>query len=379
VAEKIIVCCRFSHEGIRVASHYLPRARALTTRAEALGATLCAWSALTMAFAWDPDGIEEAIDLATTLTGGAGDPGPGERSTSWACGIAQGEMEQLAEKGSRADLAWGMSLVVALALSRIAKYGEVLLHGSLTAVANGTVNTLDARSDSDVGFEARGLRLDRKNPWKVPRKASTPKLNAVRPPPPSPHELLIAALPPMRPRASTFPSIPESRYATPSSFDTEEVDPEALAARLMQLSKDALLCGDANSLERWSDGLMATGEKDSFAERMRAMARLARGRVGDALRALEAARTKAEVGPPAKRCQAALALAVGLAFAGRADEALLEGLDALARAREGKDDRASRACLAFLAKLFTSVGRHQDATHLTVAGVQLMSIPPAAR
>ncbi|MDB4995980.1 MAG: hypothetical protein JWM74_3412, partial [Myxococcaceae bacterium] len=128
MADKIVVCCRFSHEGIRGASatQYLPRARALTKRAEALGATLCAWSALTMAFAWDPDGLEEAVDLVTTLTGdaAAGDASPGEPAAPWACGIAQGELEQLADTGSRADLAWGTALVVALALSRIAKYGE---------------------------------------------------------------------------------------------------------------------------------------------------------------------------------------------------------------------------------------------------------------
>jgi hypothetical protein len=306
----------------------------------------------------------------------------------------------------------------------------VLVHGSLAAVANGTINTLDARTDADVGFEARGLRLDRKNPWKQRRKISTPNLDAVRPPPPPPPPLVVApppppvpqipaamaakpaaaapapsppappvgapppvpkpvmsgmpapvisALPPMRPRAQTFPSIPATRYSTPSSIDTEEVDPEALAARLMQLSKDALIGGDANSLEKWSEGLMATGEKDNFAERMRAMARLSSGRVGDALRALGTARKNADATTPTKRCQAALALAVGFAFAGRTDEALLEGLDALARAREGKDDRAARACLAFLAKLYTSVGRTADATHLSVAASHLMSIPPSAR
>ncbi len=190
---------------------------------------------------------------------------------------------------------------------------------------------------------------------------------------------VISALAPMRPRAQTFPSIPATRYSTPSSIDTEEVDPEALAARLMQLSKDALLGGDTDSLEKWSEGLMATGEKDNFAERMRAMARLSNGRVGDALCALGAARKNADSTTPTKRCQAALALAVGFAFAGRTDEALLEGLDALARAREGKDDRATRACLAFLAKLYTSVGRTADATHLSAAASQLVTIPPAAR
>jgi hypothetical protein len=45
-----------------------------------------------------------------------------------------------------------------------------------------------------------------------------------------------------------------------------------------------------------------------------------------------------------------------LCLAGRADEALLEGLDALARAREAKDPRAIDASLALLAKLYASAG-----------------------
>ncbi len=215
MADKIVVCCRFSHEGIRGAnaSHYLTRARALTTRAEALGATLCAWSALTMAFAWDPDGLEEAVDLVTTLTGDAGDASPGEPPTPWACGIAQGELEPLADTGSRADLAWGTALVIALALSRIAKYGEVLVHGSLAAVANGTLNTLDARTEADVGFEARGLRLDRKNPWQQRRKVSTPNLDAVRPPQPPPPPLVVAPPPPPMPQ---IPSPVATKPAAPA-------------------------------------------------------------------------------------------------------------------------------------------------------------------
>ena len=147
---------------------------------------------------------------------------------------------------------------------------------------------------------------------------------------------------------------------------------ESLAARLTQLAKEALLGGDAQSLERWSAGLKATGEKDSLANRMHAMARLSRGKVGDALRTLKQARRDVDGGPFAKRCQAALAYGVGLSFAGRYDEALLEGLDALARAREGGDDEAARACLAFLAKLFTRVNRVEEAT----AFRESVSLPP---
>jgi hypothetical protein len=67
------------------------------------------------------------------------------------------------------------------------------------------------------------------------------------------------------------------------------------------------------------------------------------------------------------RAQSALALGVGLAAANRPDEALLEALDALARAREGRDARAAGACLAFLAKLYGRVQRATDAEALTAA------------
>ena len=81
----------------------------------------------------------------------------------------------------------------------------------------------------------------------------------------------------------------------------------------------------------------------------------------------------------ALRCQTSLALAVALAVAGRPDDALLEAMDALARARQissaaaasgaGPDDRAVRACLAFLAKLYTSVGRPEEGEKLRQASL----------
>ncbi len=452
MAEKIVVCCRMPPEGIRgpLSGTYLTRARALTQRAEALGATLAAWSALTLAFAFDVDGLEEAIDLAIALSTGTADA-----ASAWASGIAQGELEALAETGARADLAWGIPLVQALALSRMAKVGEVLLHTSLTAAGDGTLNTVGAHDDHDIGFEARGLKLDCKSPWAKrpssggaprkppplpPRAHSSASMRAAAPvtatPPPAPVAATpppvppapkapaaesshkpsvprVVAAPPLptsaapsnprstgvvpvvpsarstgpippgvvvvppepakvstapngeAPRARSLSSIPPNRYPTLSTLDVDEVDPEALAARMMQLSRDALLGGDAQALERWSEGLKATGENDGFAERMRAIARLSRGKVGDALRALETARRSAEGAPAAKRCQASLALAVGLAFAGRSDEALLEAMDALARAREGGDAKAEGACLAFLAKLYRSVDRPDEAKRLS--------------
>jgi hypothetical protein len=97
---------------------------------------------------------------------------------------------------------------------------------------------------------------------------------------------------------------------------------------------------------------------------MRAMARLGRGDIGDALRVLR--RTRSELAPSdhRRRCQTSLALGLALSVAGRPQEALLEGMDALARARQIGDARGATACLAFLAKLYTSVQRPSEAERL---------------
>ncbi|WP_394850632.1 hypothetical protein LZC95_24640 [Pendulispora brunnea] len=342
MAEKIVICYRMSAAGARV---YLPRARELMQRAEALGATLVSWAALSLAFAWDSDAIEEAIHLAIT----ADEDTPPEEET-WACGIAQGEMEPLATSSSgarRADLAWGEPLVIALALSRVARGGEVLLHASVRAALEGLLNTQEPRLTSEAGVEVLGVPLDMDNPWKRGKGGQVPPSRSMR-------AVLPLVIPPV-----TTPLPRSVREAEPEEIETG--DAESLAARLTQLAKEALLGGDAQSLERWSAGLKATGERDSLANRMHAMARLSRGKVGDALRTLKQARRDADGAPPQKRCQAALALGVGLSFAGRYDDALLEGLDALARARESEDNEAVRACLAFLAKLFARVNRGNEA------------------
>jgi hypothetical protein len=140
-----------------------------------------------------------------------------------------------------------------------------------------------------------------------------------------------------------------------------------VAARIGELAKEALLADDVASLDRWVDGLRASGESPAFAERLGAMARLGRGDIGDALRVLR--RTRLELDPQdhQQRCQTSLALGVALSVAGRPEEALLETLDALARARQIKDERGARACLTFLAKLFSMTGRDADAERLRAA------------
>ncbi len=133
-----------------------------------------------------------------------------------------------------------------------------------------------------------------------------------------------------------------------------------IATRLGELAKEALLSSDNAALERWVDGLRASGESPMFTERLRALSRLGRGDIGDALRVLRRTRAALDPDDHKQRCQTSLALGVALSVAGRPQEALLEGMDALARARHAKDERGASACLAFLAKLFTSVGRPES-------------------
>jgi len=137
-----------------------------------------------------------------------------------------------------------------------------------------------------------------------------------------------------------------------------------IASRLGELAKEALLSGDNVSLERWAASLQASGESPVFTERMRAMARIVRGDIGDALRVLRRTRSALDPTDHALRCQTSLALGIALSVAGRPQDALLEGLDALARARQIGDPRAALACLAFLAKLFQSTGRAEEAARL---------------
>lgn len=303
---------------------YLARARALTRRAEALGAHLVAWGATTTVFAWDPDSMEEVILLATGLHDESVPP-----EAQWACGVAEGELESL----GRGNLAWGEPLLRAYSLSRIAQPGDVLLDAGVASLRNGELATAGVRSGVNLDRPTSGGRLDLRTPWlRAPGSA------------------------------------PADKGSEPGEA---ALDPEEFASRMVELGRHALVSGDMRAVARLSEGLRATGEHDALADRMRALARLSRGQIEEAIRALRQSRMLATSEGPAVQCQAALALALAMQTAGRPDEALLAGLDALARAREAKDSRAQAACLAFLAKLFARVGASGGAQKISGELVRL--------
>jgi hypothetical protein len=107
-------------------------------------------------------------------------------------------------------------------------------------------------------------------------------------------------------------------------------------------------------------------QRPALAERLQAMAKLARGETGDAIRRLRHAAEDALRAGSRDQCRTLLALAVALGAAGRQEEALLEALSALARARELGDAKGERACLLFLSRLSATAGHHDVAEAWTM-------------
>jgi len=118
----------------------------------------------------------------------------------------------------------------------------------------------------------------------------------------------------------------------------------------------ALREGDLATIDEIVGSLRAEASDSALADRLEAMAGLARGETGTPLGLLKNAKERAKDAGSAERCRAALALGIALAAAGRETDALLEALDALARAREAADARGERACSRFLAQLSRGAG-----------------------
>jgi hypothetical protein len=129
----------------------------------------------------------------------------------------------------------------------------------------------------------------------------------------------------------------------------------------------ALRKKDAASLQELAESVRSHAAPDA-AERLDAMASLANGRSGEALRRLRRAKEKASHEGPTAQCRAALALGVALASAGRSYEAALEGLEGISRARQGSDERGERACARFLAQIAHNLRDHASAEAWTLVG-----------
>ena len=329
---------------------YLTRARSMCSRGEALGGRLVGWSAALVAISWDLDSLEEALLLATSIREEAL-----TRERAWSCGMAEGELEPLAPDGARMQLAWGEALVAAASLARIARGGEVLVDGDVRAVRAGQLTLLGSRAATDAGQRVRGWRLDLEHPWKRAAEVdagadATDAYVAQLLEDPSSEEPLSEDPPSEDPVSSE--DLAGSTLETPAADFTAD---ELSTYEILQIVEAADASPPPPSHQRRGNPL---------AERIRSLARDETGGAMETLADLRRVRADADGGPPAARCQAALALAMGLALAGRPEEALLETVDALARAREADDTRAIGACMALLAKLYAGAGRTGEAAAL---------------
>lgn len=137
-------------------------------------------------------------------------------------------------------------------------------------------------------------------------------------------------------------------------FGTEE---PVTASRFVQAIRD----GDHAAVSELASEVRAEGGEPHIAARLDGMASLARGEITEALEQLRDAKQLAQGLSPAYRSRAALALSVALAAAGRPQDALLEALESLARAREADDRQGEHACARFLARLCETVAAAEAA------------------
>lgn len=167
------------------------------------------------------------------------------------------------------------------------------------------------------------------------------------------------------------PSLPEARAPTPipveETPDSERtiVDEGAGAERSAAPRSDIvdlLRSGDPERIVAWAQKAAEQEPvRARLAQRVRALAELHQGNRADAVRVLRVACEQARNMTAVEQSRSRLAFALGLASAGRSLEALLEGLEALSRAREAGDRLAERACVAFLRQLYEEQGQQSAA------------------
>jgi hypothetical protein len=249
-------------------------------------------------------------------------------------GDAEGALE-LGWRAAAAIRAVGLE-VTAGAFERFADHSDV------SALASRNLFTAQlemARAAPSVWPEARLSAPPPKPSWSRRPPAGAPPKPVARP----------------KPAALVGPAAPPASIRAPSMRAPSGAEGPPSAA------VDAFRKGDLEAVERMATQVRVDEGRTGLAERLQAMAKLARGETGDAIRSLRDAADEARRTASRDRCRAALALAVALAAASRHEEALIEALDALARAREFGDERGEHACLRFLSRLAATAGHHDVA------------------
>ncbi len=313
----IVVCFRWASLE-RSSAEQILEARRLAQQAAALGGALLCFGSLELAFGFHDDEHDEAIELVARGVLGASALGLSR------AGVSRGETHMLDEGDEPfLRLAWGDPILAAAALARTAEPGQALIDERL-ATSSPRIQVLDA--------QAREVRLG----GMVVRG-------------------LVLAL--ERPLADGAQS---SFDEAPAQLAETDEHSRAEGWEAVELAREAMQRGDADSLSSAIQALEAKGGHGELVQRLVGVLALSRGAREDGLRILRRA-AEAEQHPGA-RARAILAYAVAVAAAGRHDDALLEGLSALAATRSMHDLRGELACARFLSRLAHNVSEPEAAS-----------------
>lgn len=165
-------------------------------------------------------------------------------------------------------------------------------------------------------------------------------------------------------RPSAPPTDPSQAPPRISLYDTMSDDqPDEMPVDTSKQAIRALLDGDYETVERCIEMSIAEGHDLAAADRLRAMAHLARGDTQAATKALSRARSRA--GDDHRQlARASVTLSWILLHEGNALEAVRAGLGALATSRRLKDPRGEAAALHTLSACYRSLGRFAQAAAL---------------
>lgn len=304
----------------------IERARTTTHEATATGGELVAFGGFELAYRFALDEVEAAAFFARSIVQRV--------PTLGRAGIAIGEIAFLPNELGREGLGWGEPLVVAAALARLAELGSVLVLADLAEVHEDVLQPAGPGKDFPFGGKAR----------------RTVKLEALTfedaEDVDHPHNLTDTAQ-----ATAAKLTFAQSSYPPPRRSHTGSYD-------LLELARSALSRADSVPLDTAVSELNLSAGNREVVERLAGVLAMTRGASEEGLRVLRRAAESEQNDD--RRARAILAYSIGVASAGRHEEALLEALNALAITRRTSDVSGERACARVLGQLAFANG-HADA------------------
>lgn len=312
----------FRWSALEDATKAIDRALATIEEAAEVGGQLAAFGGFELAFWFPSEEIEAAAFFARSVV---------QRVPSLGrAGLAVGVIALVPHASP--PLAWGEPLVVGAALARLAELGSVLVLSELAEVHADVLQA--AGAGKDFPFAGKTRKTTKLEPLSFEEAPEGEPANLS-----DTAQATVAKLP-----------LPQSSYP-PRRSHTGSYD-------LLELAKSALTRAESVPLDTAVAELNLSEGNREIVERLAGVLAMTRGASEEGLRLLRRAAESEQSDD--RRARAILAYAIGVAAAGRQEEALLEALSALAITRRTADVSGERACSRVLAQLALATG-HPDA------------------